>query len=194
MHPDQLQQQIRFQISQLSPSNGQADFEKICLFFSRNRIHKNILPATGPVQAGGDQGSCEVKHSAGIGKIEVESGHPQVQKQQENGAASAHDELTENKSPNAPVLKSNKKDIEAGRRHQCAQRIRYDQSHPIFEADKCRRDFADVAEEHGHKKCGNNRCVCFGMKHQAAERFGCQNSHGRDGKAQDDDQGKRRGG
>jgi hypothetical protein len=64
MHPDQLQQQIRFQISQLSASNGASDFEKICLFFSRNRIHKNILPATGPVQAGGDQGrDFETFHS-----------------------------------------------------------------------------------------------------------------------------------
>lgn len=64
MHQDQLQQQIRYQISQLSASNGQADFEKICLFFSRNRIHKNILPATGPVQAGGDQGrDFETFHS-----------------------------------------------------------------------------------------------------------------------------------
>lgn len=56
MQPTELQQQIRFSISQLSALNGQADFEKICLHFSRARIHKNILPATGPVQAGGDQG------------------------------------------------------------------------------------------------------------------------------------------
>jgi len=56
MHLDELQQFIRFTISQLSPQNGQADFEKICLYFAKSRIHRNILPATGPVQAGGDQG------------------------------------------------------------------------------------------------------------------------------------------
>lgn len=64
MHLDELQQAIRFAISQLSALNGQMDFEKICLHFSRARIHKNILPATGPVQAGGDQGrDFETFHS-----------------------------------------------------------------------------------------------------------------------------------
>ncbi|PQJ10785.1 hypothetical protein CJD36_012510 [Flavipsychrobacter stenotrophus] len=64
MLPDELQQQIRFNIAQLSAKNGQADFEKICLYFSRKRIHTNILPATGPVQAGGDQGrDFETFHS-----------------------------------------------------------------------------------------------------------------------------------
>lgn len=56
MQPDELQTFIRFTISQLSPQNGQADFEKVCLYFAKARIHQNILPATGPVQAGGDQG------------------------------------------------------------------------------------------------------------------------------------------
>lgn len=56
MQPDEIQSFIRFAISQLSPQNGQADFEKICLYFAKARIHQNILPATGPVQAGGDQG------------------------------------------------------------------------------------------------------------------------------------------
>ncbi|WP_342328071.1 hypothetical protein [Pedobacter sp. FW305-3-2-15-E-R2A2] len=51
-----LQQYIRFHIGQLSANNGSADFEKICLYYARLRIHRNILPATGPVQAGGDQG------------------------------------------------------------------------------------------------------------------------------------------
>ncbi|MEZ2442814.1 hypothetical protein AB6805_13915 [Chitinophaga sp. RCC_12] len=56
MKTDELQQQIRFQIAQLSARNGQADFEKLCLFLAKNRIHPNVLPATGPVQSGGDQG------------------------------------------------------------------------------------------------------------------------------------------
>jgi hypothetical protein len=64
MNQNQLQQSIRFSISQLSPLNGNFDFEKICLYFSRARISKNILPATGPVQAGGDQGrDFETFHS-----------------------------------------------------------------------------------------------------------------------------------
>lgn len=64
MHLDELQQAIRYAISQLSALNGQMDFEKICLHFARTRIHKNILPATGPIQAGGDQGrDFETFHS-----------------------------------------------------------------------------------------------------------------------------------
>ncbi|MFT3909743.1 MAG: hypothetical protein QM737_09990 [Ferruginibacter sp.] len=64
MHLDELQQAIRYAISQLSALNGQTDFERICLHFSRARIHKNILPATGSVQAGGDQGrDFETFHS-----------------------------------------------------------------------------------------------------------------------------------
>lgn len=64
MQQDELQQIIRFALSQLSAGNSQSDFEKICLYFSRARIHRNILPATGPVQAGGDQGrDFETFHS-----------------------------------------------------------------------------------------------------------------------------------
>ncbi|MFA6072015.1 MAG: hypothetical protein WC810_25860, partial [Janthinobacterium sp.] len=47
---------IRFGIQQLSARNGQMEFEHICRQFARSRIHLNILPATGPVQSGGDQG------------------------------------------------------------------------------------------------------------------------------------------
>ncbi|WP_439697002.1 hypothetical protein ACFGVS_00565 [Mucilaginibacter sp. AW1-7] len=56
MQLDGLQQYIRYALSQLPPQNGTADFEKISFYFARYRIHRNILPATGPVQAGGDQG------------------------------------------------------------------------------------------------------------------------------------------
>ncbi len=64
MYKNELQQAIRFQISQLSALNGQADFEKLSLYYARARIHLNILPATGPVQAGGDQGrDFETFHS-----------------------------------------------------------------------------------------------------------------------------------
>jgi len=49
-------QQIRFGISQLSAQNGSLQFEHICRHFAKVRICSNLLPATGPVQAGGDQG------------------------------------------------------------------------------------------------------------------------------------------
>lgn len=49
-------QQIRFSISQLSARNGSFEFEHLCRHLTRLRICSNILPATGPVQSGGDQG------------------------------------------------------------------------------------------------------------------------------------------
>lgn len=49
-------QYIRFGIYQLSAQNGSLQFEDICRHLSRARICSNILPSTGPVQSGGDQG------------------------------------------------------------------------------------------------------------------------------------------
>jgi hypothetical protein len=53
---DQLAAQIRFQLEQLSERNGHHEFEHLCRWFARNKICNNILPATGPVSAYGDQG------------------------------------------------------------------------------------------------------------------------------------------
>jgi hypothetical protein len=53
---DQVVSQIRFQLDQLSARNGHHDFEHLCRHLTRARICSNILPATGPVSAGGDQG------------------------------------------------------------------------------------------------------------------------------------------
>lgn len=53
---DQLISQIRFQLEQLSARNAHHDFEHLCRHLARERICSNILPATGPVTAGGDQG------------------------------------------------------------------------------------------------------------------------------------------
>ena len=53
---DQIASQIRFQLDQLSARNGHHEFEHLCRHFARLRICSNILPATGPVSAGGDQG------------------------------------------------------------------------------------------------------------------------------------------
>lgn len=52
----QIISQIRFGLEQLSARNSHHDFEHLCRHLSRLRICSNILPATGPVSAGGDQG------------------------------------------------------------------------------------------------------------------------------------------
>ena len=54
--PDQLTAQIRFALADLSTRNGHHAFEELCRHFARQRISSNVLPATGPVSAGGDQG------------------------------------------------------------------------------------------------------------------------------------------
>lgn len=48
--------QIRFALEQLKPQNKHHGFEDIAREFARQRICRNLLPATGPVGAGGDQG------------------------------------------------------------------------------------------------------------------------------------------
>ena len=53
---NQVTSQIRFGLGQLSVHNEQHDFEHLCRHLARARICSNILPATGPVSAGGDQG------------------------------------------------------------------------------------------------------------------------------------------
>lgn len=52
----ELEAQIRFQLSQLSALNAHHEFEHLCRNLARIRICSNILPATGPVTSGGDQG------------------------------------------------------------------------------------------------------------------------------------------
>lgn len=55
--PPQIIAQIRFAIEdQLSAHNAHHAFEHLCRHFARLRICSNILPATGPVAAAGDQG------------------------------------------------------------------------------------------------------------------------------------------
>jgi hypothetical protein len=52
----ELRQQIRFALSELSSQNKHHEFEHLARQFARLRIASNIVPATGPVSAGGDQG------------------------------------------------------------------------------------------------------------------------------------------
>ncbi len=54
-HP-QLVTFLRFRLSSLSSENGHHQFEHVCRQLARASISKNILPATGPVSAGGDAG------------------------------------------------------------------------------------------------------------------------------------------
>lgn len=48
--------QIRFQLEQLKAQNKHHEFEHMAREFTRQRICRNLLPATGPVGSGGDQG------------------------------------------------------------------------------------------------------------------------------------------
>lgn len=51
-----VKEHIKFSLDNLRAKNAFHDFETICRHFSRKRLGLNILPATGPVSAGGDQG------------------------------------------------------------------------------------------------------------------------------------------
>jgi hypothetical protein len=55
--PDQAARLIRFALSELTFENGHHDFEHICRLLTRKRICSNVIPATGPVSGGGDQGA-----------------------------------------------------------------------------------------------------------------------------------------
>ncbi|WP_147470006.1 hypothetical protein [Corallococcus sp. AB049A] len=54
--PDQIADYVRFQLAQLSAKNGHHEFEHLCRHLARGAICPHILPATGPVSSGGDQG------------------------------------------------------------------------------------------------------------------------------------------
>lgn len=56
MKRDQLIALIRFELGQLPARNGHHEFEEACRHLAHARIAPNIVPATGPVSAGGDQG------------------------------------------------------------------------------------------------------------------------------------------
>jgi hypothetical protein len=48
---------IRFALSELSAENAHHDFEHLCRHLTRRKICPNIIPSTGPVSGGGDQGA-----------------------------------------------------------------------------------------------------------------------------------------
>jgi len=55
--PAEASQYLRFALTQLSGENGHHKFELLCFQLTRRRIYPNVIPATGPVSAGGDQGA-----------------------------------------------------------------------------------------------------------------------------------------
>ena len=55
-NPSVVEAQVLFALSQLPTRNGHHEFEHICQYLAQQFICSNILPATGPVSAGGDQG------------------------------------------------------------------------------------------------------------------------------------------
>jgi hypothetical protein len=48
---------IRFALSELNVENAHHDFEHLCRHLTRRKICPNIIPSTGPVSGGGDQGA-----------------------------------------------------------------------------------------------------------------------------------------
>ena len=54
--PIEIEAQVRFALSQLPAQNAHHEFEHICRHLTQQFICSNVLPATGPVSAGGDQG------------------------------------------------------------------------------------------------------------------------------------------
>ena len=52
----ELKSLIRFQLHQLSARNAHHEFELLSFELAKIRVASNFIPATGPVQAGGDQG------------------------------------------------------------------------------------------------------------------------------------------
>jgi hypothetical protein len=55
--PEEAAKLIGFALSELSTENAHHEFEHLCRHLTRRKICPNILPATGPVSAGGDQGA-----------------------------------------------------------------------------------------------------------------------------------------
>src|SRR5690242_20135940 len=55
-NPVEIAGVIRYHLGETGARNTQREFEHLCRYLARARVHSNILPATGPVGSGGDQG------------------------------------------------------------------------------------------------------------------------------------------
>jgi WD40 repeat protein len=60
--PTQRAQLIRVSLEKLGETNGHHEFERLCVGLARQRVASNLIPATGPVGAGGDQGRDAESH------------------------------------------------------------------------------------------------------------------------------------
>lgn len=65
--------QLLFQLDQLSATNSHHEFEHICRHLARETITPNLLPATGPVTSGGDEGRDFETFTTFIRRAEVSS-------------------------------------------------------------------------------------------------------------------------
>jgi hypothetical protein len=54
--PVQTAQMVRLALGSLAADNAHHSFEHLCRHVAKRRIASNVLPATGPVSVGGDQG------------------------------------------------------------------------------------------------------------------------------------------
>src|SRR5260370_40483267 len=54
--PVKIASVVRYHLGEMGAHNAQHEFEHLCRYLARARVHSNILPATGPVGSGGDQG------------------------------------------------------------------------------------------------------------------------------------------
>lgn len=66
--PTQLATQVRFHLGTLGETNAHHPFEQLCLGLTRRRIVSNVIPATGPVSAGGDGGRDAESFWSGLAK------------------------------------------------------------------------------------------------------------------------------
>jgi hypothetical protein len=67
--PDQVIQHVKFALEGLSERNAHHEFEHACRHLARYRIAFNLLPATGPVAAGGDRGRDFETFPTFVGRI-----------------------------------------------------------------------------------------------------------------------------
>ncbi|MGV9764970.1 hypothetical protein [Micromonospora tulbaghiae] len=68
---EQTRAEIRFALNQLAARNGQHEFETLSRMLARATVTRSLLPATGPVAAGGDQGrDFETYHTEMAGQTQ----------------------------------------------------------------------------------------------------------------------------
>ncbi|MGQ4482094.1 hypothetical protein [Streptomyces sp. SAS_276] len=65
----QLQHYIEFMLARLGSHNRHHQFEELCLAVARKRLASNLIPATGPVSSGGDQGRDAESHWTEISSL-----------------------------------------------------------------------------------------------------------------------------